>query len=947
MKKIFTLLFFALVGLNNINAATFSSVASGTWSAPATWTITSGTDADGIPDADDNLTINAGHTVILAVSVNSFKTLLIDVGGVLDANARNLFAYGNFTINGNMINGVYLRTSGACTLSAIPTLTNSLNWTAYNGTLTIAATTTITKATSYIIVNSACTVVNNGSVNARIQLNGTSSWNNANGSSLIMLYNIVGTGSLIASASSNTVTYNASTVNQIYPATYYNLVINAASTKSVTADLTILNDLTLGAGSTNRLNMSNFNLTVGRNWTNNANSTILSQGIITFNGSGTQTITRASTEIINTMVLNGSGTVLLGIGLNISQSLTINSGTFDVSAGNFTVILSGNLTNNGTINPRQGLFNFNGSGTQTISGASTPNFYNVTSAGSGTVLLGLNVDIANNLTISTGTFDVSVSNFTVNLGGNLVNNSIINTNQGLFNFNGSIAQTVSGSATSFYNVSSANVSGVAVTSTIIISNILTVPSGGFGTSGAGQITIPATGATTYARIGDVGGSLTGTGWIIESYINGPAPKGWQFLSSPINGNNLSDWDNDTRFYMSGVNGNDGGAAGFFSVRVYNEPTGLFTNITTTTTALTAGKGFMLWMADNTTGLTAPLIYNSVGTPNFGNKSFAVTAGGAGGGYNLVGNPYACPITYSTVVAASGNLNASFAILLENNTYSTDPNGGIIAPNQGFMCIANSSGSIQFTEASKNTVSSPNILRTAPIKDAITINVYNNINGLGGATYIHFKDNGSDMFDKTQDLSFLSGPNENADNIWTNSTDQVSLLKNVLSIDNEEKLVPLTVKSGVYGTHHISFNGLADFDKYNTVILEDLNSGKKTDLLKEQNYDFNAEEIGKEYHFTIRFSNKKTTNEKETISTNLLNENTSVYNTPSNVVVKFNMKESTPVKISVFNLSGQKVFESSNLNVTDDRLALPLQKENGLYLLIIQSKDQQITRKIIY
>jgi hypothetical protein len=60
-----------------------------------------------------------------------------------------------------------------------------------------------------------------------------------------------------------------------------------------------------------------------------------------------------------------------------------------------------------------------------------------------------------------------------------------------------------------------------------------------------------------------------------------------------------------------------------------------------------------------------------------------------------------------------------------------------------------------------------------------------------------------------------------------------------------------------------------------------------------------------------------------------------------------MKESTPVTISVYNLSGQKVVELLNVSVTDDRIALPLQKENGLYLLVIQSKDQQITRKIIY
>ena len=77
------------------------------------------------------------------------------------------------------------------------------------------------------------------------------------------------------------------------------------------------------------------------------------------------------------------------------------------------------------------------------------------------------------------------------------------------------------------------------------------------------------------------------------------------------------------------------------------------------------------------------------------------------------------------------------------------------------------------------------------------------------------------------------------------------------------------------------------------------------------------------------------------------ENTSVYNTPSNVVIKFDMPEETPVTISVYNLTGQQVITTMNLNVVSDRIALPLQKENGMYLLIIQSKDQKISRKIIF
>lgn len=42
-------------------AASFASIRDGNWTAPSTWTITSGSDADGIPDGDDLVSI--GHVV--------------------------------------------------------------------------------------------------------------------------------------------------------------------------------------------------------------------------------------------------------------------------------------------------------------------------------------------------------------------------------------------------------------------------------------------------------------------------------------------------------------------------------------------------------------------------------------------------------------------------------------------------------------------------------------------------------------------------------------------------------------------------------------------------------------------------------------------------------------------------------------------------------------------
>ena len=872
MKKLFTIIFFTIIGLNNTKAATFSSVSSGTWSTPATWTLTSGTDTDGIPDKDDDVTINGGHSISLAVSGNFVKNLTNN--GSLIGNSKVLNFYGNFTNTGTGSKIVFF-------IQAPCILTSSNAFGGYysffvNSTLTISAGTSISTPNS-ISLYAGKSVINNGSVYivGGIIMNGT--WTNQPNSIVTVNANITGSGVLNATSIGNSVIYRNPACNKIKATTYYNLTIAAAGSTTRTAEgnMTVLNNFTLGSGSANNFSLANFTLTIGGNWTNGGNTTVINQGPVIFNGTGVQVVTRASTEVINNLILNGSGTVSLATSLDVSQSLTINSGIFDLSASNFTVNIAGNLTNNATINPRSGLFNFNGAAGQTISGSASTNFY---------------------------------------------------------------------------NVKSSNAAGVSVTGTSVISNILTVNSGTFGTSGAGTIKIPATGPTTYGRIDNVAGSLIGTGWTIESYINGPAQQGFQWLSSPINGNILADWDNDARFWMSGISGNDGNAGTYKSVRTYNEPTDTRSYITNKNITLITGKGYEVWMADSKTSaqLSSPLIYNSVGIPNFGNKSIAITAGGVGSGYNLVGNPYACPITYSAVVAATGIIDPSFVILLESGLYSTDPNSGIIAPNQGFMCVAYSGGSINFTEACKNTSSLPNILRTAPKNNSVIFNVYNDINGLGGQTTIEFSENAADVFEQNKDLSFLASPYDEADNIWTNTFDNKPMLRNALYANDNEKNVPLTVKTGVYGMHTISVKGLASLTNYNSVMIEDLTTGKKIDLLKEQNYSFNAAEIGKEYNFVVHFSkNNLSDSPKSIITSNTLNENTSVYNTPSNVVIKFDMPEETPVTISVYNLTGQQVITTMNLNVVSDRIALPLQKENGMYLLIIQSKDQKISRKIIF
>lgn len=881
----YLLTFFSLVMVSvSAKAATFTSIASGNFGVATTWSFT-GADTDGIPDSGDDVTI-AGHTVTLNTSANC-RDLTLDPGSTLNMNNFVMLNWGDLTNNGT-ISGVgswLFRATG--TYSGNPLNNNGSVY--FYANYSIAAGVTLSKSVGAVIIASGVIVTNNGTVSLTNTNSGyiqffsaTSRWNNAAGSILTVSANFIGSGILDATGVPNTVVYrsNSTTVIKCTNATYYNLSVSSSTTsfKALEADLFINNNFLIGVGT--RVNCANNDITVGKNWTNNAGFNVQNRATITFNGSGTQTIFRATSgELFNNMVCSGIGTVELATDLTLEGDLTLSGGTLDVTAANYPIKVEGDFINNGTFIAQQGDVGFVGSaGAQTVSGSSTTDFYSMT--------------------------------------GN-------------------------------------NASGVNVTGNVNITSIISVGTGSINTSGAGTITLPATGPTTSARIGDVaaGCTLGGTGWIIQAYIDGPATAYWQYLSSPMNGMTLNDWDQDTRFYMSGVGGNDGTACcpTFFSVRTYSEPTNTYTNITSVSHVLGTGRGYMIWMSDNMSQLTSPLVFDSRGTPNFGNATRAVTAGGSGGGYNLVGNPYACPIDFASVVAASSaTLNADFLILQENGSYATSPNGGVIAANQGFLTVATTSGNVNFTESCKNTSANPNIIRTGSQENVLYINSSNVVNGLGGQAIVRINNDATDGFEPVYDLPFIASPYDDATNIWTSASNGQQLLLNAIDAYEDELHIPLSVLSGSPGDQLLSFRGLNNFSSYTCAWLEDLTTGEKIDLRSRDTYTYFAENIGEERKFMLHFG--RTASEcplsEQTIIPSL-DAMSQVFVNNGNILVKFSFEENTEVEVTVYNTAGQEVSAPVNVTVAAETISLESPGAHGIYFVRIVKGNEMVTKKIYY
>jgi hypothetical protein len=881
MKKIFTLLLFVFFSLNKINAATFSSFTSGSWSTPGTWMLT-GADTDGIPDLDDDVIINTGHSVSLT-GTGTCKSITTNSSGTLVGNGQLINIYGNFTNNGIISGTLPIRFFASGMFSSSTLYTNPGNWQFYGAgtTYTIAAGTSINKINNFDLNNSVV-ITNLGYVQITGSINfwNTSQWINGTNSTLQIGRSFGGntSGGLIASATGNTIIYNSGTAAMdVYPTTYYNLTFNgAAFLKTVRSNLVILNNFLLA---TSQFNLNNFNLTVGGNWNNAANYTIINQGIITFNGSGTQTISRTTAnEQINNMIVSGTGTVLLNRTLFISQSLSINSGsTLDVNTSNMPIFLQGSLVNNGTLNCRQGTVTFNGTNAQTISGSSNTQFFNLTLSNPA----GLSVNSPQSLT-----------NILTNLGGN-------------FNSNGNFT---------------------------LISN-----------------------SSSTARIAPIGGTASFSGNMsIQKYISDRV-IGYHDFSSPVNSTTIMDWDNE--LYMSGIGnddgtpgpaGVDGGASGTGSVYTYDESLSndgnlCWVQVNGSASEIKAGKGYEIYLGVSQTFFTATTI-DTKGVPNFGNKTYTLSytpTSGTVTGTNLIGNPFASAINYSACTKT--NVTGNVLILDTSGNYNDYGSNPIIPPHQGFWIFASGPGaSITFPESSKATTTSTSFYRTLPnygiklLLSSPTMSFYHE-------NTINFSENSSIGFDQDIDALYMKSPNKTAPAIYMLTNTDVKLITNNINTNDENVTIPLALFTPQEGLYYLEPNVFST-NNYNYVWIENTKTGKKYEL------NSSIAIVGKENDtntdYVLRLSKKSSESDvnQAIFDTDLL-----VFGSENTLNLKAIYSTHFLSKVAIYDISGKLILEENNiiLEAGNTKKIHVTDLSSGMYIVsVTDSIGHTKTQKII-
>ncbi len=342
--KIF-ITFFALLFCFSMKSMTFTSnVAVGNWSVAATWVRTNISASNTIPSsgAVDTVIILGGHNIKLNTTSYA-KLIIINSGGTLNGNAKQLHLRGSFVNNGT-VGSIELYYLASGSLSSATTFSSTGNIVVRNGaTLTIQAGTTISRVGAVYLNTSSGgvspKVVNLGNVTLKRGGNtatgkihfqvSNASWTNGAGSFLSLSQNasFTGTGHVFnASASTNTVVYTDK-ITSIINTTYSNLHITSnASLKTLTANLNVLQDFLI-SGSTNTVSVNSRILSVGGNLITNALLTFTT-GKMRFNGLGnTQSVSGTnSTAFYDLEINNSGGSVVFNANRTVSNDLIMIAG---------------------------------------------------------------------------------------------------------------------------------------------------------------------------------------------------------------------------------------------------------------------------------------------------------------------------------------------------------------------------------------------------------------------------------------------------------------------------------------------------------------------------------------------------------------------------------------------------------------------------------------------
>jgi len=455
--------------------------------------------------------------------------------------------------------------------------------------------------------------------------------------------------------------------------------------------------------------------------------------------------------------------------------------------------------------------------------------------------------------VSSGSYDVGSN--TLDLLADLEVEGSLNASNGDVRMVGDVKQLITGTdLLTIRNMALDNPAGLDLMAALNITGTLSLVQGEFATN---EHTVRlVSNASGTARLGPVGASASMNGNLfVERYI--PAgTTNWRLLSSPVQNRNLNNWQDD--FITAGFPGAHypnfmNGGQLWPSIRTYKEsmPGSVAVGMVgpvNVNDPLTPGRGFQAWSGSTLTTTTA-FVVDVNGAPVVAHTPFTLpvtwtnTGNVEGDGWNLVGNPVASPIDFTTMSKGADVRNmywifnpVSGSMDFWNETLqagSAGMNGNIQSSQAFWLKVDGPANAVSVTEANKVNDPTGGLFggitgadsRALAAQPLVRVRITDLNNGYYSEALVHFGAGNPGTDDQDMGLLHFDLGGEVAPIIASIDPNGRELALNAYGNNGADVFIPMMVKSAASGMHRIEIMESGNTGLPDCLILQDLLTGE--------------------------------------------------------------------------------------------------------------------------
>lgn len=657
----------------------------------------------------------------------------------------------------------------------------------------------------------------------------------------------------------STVTFSATANQNVYRASYSNLVLSGSGVKSLagtSGQLILSRSLTISSSVTFDTNLAT-QVNIGGNLI--CDGTWQPSIPIVFNGASpvtAQSISGSGTLNLNSLQISNVGISLLlsKSGLTISNGIIVSSNA-NLNLGAQTVTISGgDFSNSGTVASGSGTLAFTSAGVTDFTGIGTTSLNNVTVSNGD--LIFQSVVSLNNLTVSNAAAAVTFSS-SPTINGNIANSGDLDfPTSAVLTFGGGSAQSISGNGFSVYDmVVNKSANTLSNNTTINLLGNLTMTSGTFDADGGGGGNfVLISDENRDATIGEMAGGIISGEVTFQRYYDNTG-KAWRNLGFPVTSVSIADLSGSFTIHNKSISYYQESSPGDINQGWSYLADGNLLN----------KYGYSVYMYDIrpiTISVKGPLLQNrpaDLGSQyDFGvTYTNDATQPASENGWNLVANPFACPADWNDDSNwIKTNVNA-VAYVWDATSKAYRASGtagwnGVIAQGQAIWVQTNaSSPSLQCYEGAKRAdVLDPSFfrVRTESVSEKSKMSSFGRLSVFleDGEVFdeaiVQFEESAKPEFDTQFDAYKLPNQIFNISSLTPSGAD---FAINVQSKSSCTERVKLKVSNIRPGSYTLRFDGLSTFGNA-AVSIRDNFTNKTVSLTDGYVYEFSVTDDGSSY-----------------------------------------------------------------------------------------------------